>query len=97
MHQGMPRRFWPRAGELLGPGNEDFNNEGLVHIMTSIIVLGTCASSHAGSVTATGFDKSATIDDLKTNVPQGATITDTSCETVSVPSGGDNKFRCTVT
>ena len=68
-----------------------------VHIMTSIIVLGTCASSHAGSVTATGFDKSATIDDLKTNVPQGATITDTSCETVGVPSGGDNKFRCTVT
>jgi len=69
----------------------------LVHILTSIIALGTAASSHAGSVTATGFEQSATIDDLKTNVPKGATITDTSCETVGVPSGGDNKFRCTVT
>ena len=69
----------------------------LVNIVTSIIVLGTAASSHAGSVTATGFEQSATIDDLKTNVPKGATITDTSCETVGIPSGGDNKFRCTVT
>ena len=69
----------------------------LVRIFTSIIVLGTTASSHAGSVTATGFDQPAIIDDLKTNVPKGATITDTSCETVGVPSGGDNKFRCTVT
>ena len=69
----------------------------LAHILTSIVVVVTAASSHAGSVTATGFDKSATIDDLQTNVPQGATITDTSCETVGVPSGGDNKFRCTVT
>ena len=68
-----------------------------VQIMTSIIVLGTVAPSHAGSVTATGFDQSATIDDLKTNVPQGATITDTSCKTVGIPSGGDNKFRRTVT
>ena len=69
----------------------------LVHILTSIIALGTAASSHAGSVTATGFGQSATIDNLKTNVPTGATITDTSCETVGIPSGGDNKFRCTVT
>ena len=52
---------------------------------------------NGGSVTSAGFDKSATIEDMKSSAPQGAKITNTSCETVGVPSGGDNKYRCTVT
>ena len=64
--------------------------------LTSLVLLGSGVSSNAGSVTGSGFDKSAVIDNLKTNVPQGAKITETSCETIGVPSGGDDKYRCTL-
>ena len=62
-----------------------------------IVAIGTGTSANAGSVTGTGFDKSATIENLKTDVPQSANIIDTKCVKVGVPSGGDNKYRCTVT
>lgn len=65
-------------------------------VLASLVLIGAGTSSNAGSVTGTGFDKSAIIDDLKTNVPQGSKITETNCETVGVPSGGDNKYRCTL-
>ena len=61
----------------------------------SFMALGSPANS--GSVTGVGFEKSATLEDLKSNVPQGVKITGTNCETIGVPSGGTNKYRCTVT
>ena len=66
-------------------------------VLNALTFLSLGAAVNAGSVTGTGFDKSATIEDLKSSAPQGAKITNTSCETVGVPSGGDNKYRCTVT
>jgi hypothetical protein len=69
----------------------------LLGAMTCLSILALGAAGNAGSVTGTGFDKATTIEDLKSNAPQGVTITDTSCETVGVPSGGTNKYRCTVT
>ncbi len=67
-----------------------------IGIVATLVFLGIGASSNAGSVTGTGFDKSAIIDNLKTNVPQGAKVTEKNCEKVGVPSGGDNKYRCTL-
>ena len=69
----------------------------LIGAMTGLAFLSLATSVTAESATGTGFDKSATIDSLKSNAPQGANITDTSCETIGVSSGGDNKYRCTVT
>lgn len=68
----------------------------VIGILANLVLLGTGVSSNAGSVTGTGFDKSATIENLKTNMPQGAKITETNCEKVGVPSGGDAKYRCTL-
>ena len=59
----------------------------LIGAMTGLAFLSLATSVTAGSATGTGFDKSATIDSLKSNAPQGAKITDTSRETIGVPSG----------
>ena len=67
-------------------------------VLIALTFLSLGAAVNAGSVTGTGFDKSATIEDLKSSAPQGAKITNTRCETVGAPSGGrGNKYRCTVT
>lgn len=68
----------------------------VIGILANLVLLGTGVSCNAGSVTGTGFDKSATIENLKTNMPQGSKITETNCEKVGVPSGGDAKYRCTL-
>ena len=57
-------------------------------VLTALTFLSLGAAVNAGSVTGTGFDKSATIEDLKSSAPQGAKITNTRCDTVGGPSGG---------
>ena len=52
---------------------------------------------NAGSATETGFDQSATIDNLQSNTPQSAKITDTRYEELVQPSGNSNKYRSMVT
>jgi hypothetical protein len=69
----------------------------LLTVLTCLSVLALDSTANAESVTGTGFDKSATIEDLKSNAPQGSKIIDTSCVVVGMPSGGTNKYRCTVT
>ena len=65
--------------------------------LTCLSALALEPSANAGSVTETGFDKSAVIEDLKSKAPKGSKIIDKSCEEVGMPSGGANKYRCTVT
>ena len=69
----------------------------LFSALTCLSVLALGSPANSGSVTGVGFEKSATLEDLKSNVPKGVKTSDTSCETVGVPSGGTNKDRCTVT
>ena len=69
----------------------------LICSLTCIVAIGSGISANAGSITGTGFDRSATIENLKKDVPQSARSIDTKCTIIGVPSGGDNKYRCTVT
>ena len=61
-----------------------------------LILLGTNAFSNNQSSTAEGIDQNITINRLMSKVPQGATVTDTSCEQTG--TGGFNiRYCCTIT
>tara|TARA_B100001079_G_scaffold234364_1_gene215613 strand:- start:56 stop:277 length:222 start_codon:yes stop_codon:yes gene_type:complete len=62
----------------------------------SSILLGTNALANIQSSTAEGVDKDITINRLMSKVPQGATVTDTSCEDIGT-AGFNTRYRCTIT
>ncbi|MBW4531306.1 MAG: hypothetical protein KME02_11540 [Aphanothece saxicola GSE-SYN-MK-01-06B] len=68
--------------------------------LTGALLAGSLAllagDAHAGSVTAESiFDRQATRQQAKSQVPKGATVTRTVCEDIEV--GMDNtRYRCTV-
>ncbi len=59
-----------------------------------LLLLGSCASAYAGSVTVEGMDREITINQALGKVPQGEKVTDTSCTTIEVRL--DPRYRCTV-
>ena len=60
------------------------------------ILLGTNAFGNSQSSTAEGVDKEITINRLMSKVPQGATVTDTSCKEIGT-AGFNIRYRCTIT
>ena len=60
------------------------------------ILLGTNAFANSQSSTAEGVDKEITINRLMSKVPQGATVTDTSCQEIGT-AGFNIRYRCTIT
>ena len=60
------------------------------------MLLGTNVFANTQSATAEGVDKDVTINRLMSKVPQGATMTDTSCEEIGT-AGFNIRYRCTVT
>tara|TARA_B100001173_G_C15795008_1_gene465154 strand:+ start:143 stop:433 length:291 start_codon:yes stop_codon:yes gene_type:complete len=60
------------------------------------ILLGTNAFANSQSSTAEGVDKEITINRLMSKVPQGATVTDTSCKEIGT-AGFNIRYRCTIT
>ena len=60
------------------------------------ILLGTNAFANTQSATAEGVDKDITINRLMSKVPQGATVSDTSCEEIGT-AGFNIRYRCTIT
>ena len=64
--------------------------------LVSLVLVTLNTTVNAGSLTQTGFDQASTVEDLKSRVPEGANITGTNCEKIGMPSGGANKYRCTV-
>ena len=64
--------------------------------LVNLVVITLNTAVNAGSLTRTGFDQASTVEELKSSVPEGAKITGTNCEKIGMPSGGANKYRCTV-
>lgn len=59
------------------------------------MLLGTNVFANTQSATAEGVDKDVTINRLMSKVPQGSTVTDTSCEDIGT-AGFNIRYRCTV-
>ena len=59
------------------------------------ILLGTNAFANNQSSTAEGVDQEITINRLMSKVPQGANVTDTSCEEIGT-AGFNIHERCTI-
>ena len=68
----------------------------LIPIYVVSILLGTNAFANNQSSTAEGVDQEITINRLMSKVPQGANVTDTSCEEIGT-AGFNIRYRCTIT
>ena len=68
----------------------------LISVYTLSILMGVNAYANSQSATADGVDRDITINRLMSKVPQGATVTDTSCQEIST-AGFNIRYRCTVT
>ncbi len=67
-----------------------------IHIFVMSILLGTNVFANTQSATAEGVDKDVTINRLMSKIPQGATLTNTSCDEIGT-AGFNIRYRCTVT
>ena len=55
-------------------------------------------TSHAGSATVQSVDQDVAINRAMGKVPEGKTVTDTSCQDTQAGGiGGETLYRCTVT
>ena len=61
-----------------------------------LVLTGVNVSANPQSATAEGVDKEITVNRLMSKVPQGATVTDSSCEEIAT-AGFNIRYRCTVT
>ena len=61
-----------------------------------LVLTGVNVSANPQSATAEGVDKEITVNRLMSKVPQGATVTDSSCEEIGT-AGFNIRYRCTVT
>jgi hypothetical protein len=61
-----------------------------------LVLAGVNVSANPQSATAEGVDKEVTVNRLMSKVPQGATVTDSSCEEIGT-AGFNIRYRCTVT
>ena len=68
----------------------------LMSVYALSILMGVNAYANSQSATADGVDRDVTINRLMSKVPQGATVTDTSCQEIST-AGFNIRYRCTVT
>ena len=67
----------------------------LISVYALSILMGVNAYANSQSATADGVDRDITINRLMSKVPQGATVTDTSCQEIST-AGFNIRYRCTV-
>ncbi len=67
----------------------------LLGLLVGCMLLATDAQARSRSSTRSGQSKEITLNRLRSQVPQGATITDTTC--VEVGTAGFNySYRCTI-
>ena len=58
----------------------------------------TALTAHAGSATVQSVDQDVAINRAMGKVPEGKTVTDTSCQDTQAGGiGGETLYRCTVT
>ncbi len=68
----------------------------LISVYALSILMGGNAYANSQSATADGVERDVTINRLMSKVPQGAAVTDTSCQEIST-AGFNIRYRCTVT
>ena len=68
----------------------------LVPVYAVSILVSANAFANTQSATADGVDQDVTINRLMSKVPQGATVTDSSCEQLAT-AGFNTRYRCTIT
>ena len=64
--------------------------------LTTLLVLFSGTSAHAGSVTVGGVSEAIATNRALAMVPSGKTVTDTTCEEIGT-AGNSSTYRCTVT
>ena len=64
--------------------------------LATLLILSNSTVVHAGSVTMGGVSEALAINRALAKVPQGKSITDTTCEVIGT-SGNSSTYRCTVT
>ena len=65
-------------------------------LIAGIFLLGVQAQANTRSLTRSGVSEEITLNLLKSKVPQGATVTDTSCKEIQT-AGFNYSYRCTIT
>ena len=65
-------------------------------LIAGIFLLGVQAQANTRSLTRSGVSEEITLNLLRSKVPQGATITDTSCKEIQT-AGFNYSYRCTIT
>ena len=66
-------------------------------LAVSATVLGTCGVAVAGSATQEAMDEEVATNRALSKVPQGKTVTGTSCTSIEIGMGGETSYRCTAT
>tara|TARA_Y100000589_G_scaffold94352_1_gene89179 strand:- start:452 stop:679 length:228 start_codon:yes stop_codon:yes gene_type:complete len=68
----------------------------LIPVCAVSIFVSANAFANTQSATADGVNQDITINLLMSKVPQGATVTDSSCERIET-AGFNTRYRCTIT
>ena len=66
-----------------------------IGLMAVSLLLGAAAKAGSKSVTRSGQSEEITLNILKSRVPQGATVTDTTCAEIAT-AGFNYSYRCTI-
>ena len=64
-------------------------------LLAALFLLGAQAKANTQSLTRSGVSEEITLNILRSKVPQGATVTDTSCKEIEI-GDGNYSYRCTV-
>jgi hypothetical protein len=65
-------------------------------VIAGLFLFGIQAQANTRSLTRSGVSEEITLNLLKSKVPQGATVTDTSCKEIQT-AGFNYSYRCTIT
>ena len=68
----------------------------LIAVYAISMLMATNVFANTQSATAEGVDKEVTVNRLMSKVPQGATVTNTSCADIGT-AGFNVRYRCTIT
>ena len=70
----------------------------LAFLFLLVLASTTVRAAHAGSATVQSVDQDVAINRAMGKVPEGKTVTDTSCQDTQAGGiGGETLYRCTVT
>ena len=74
-----------------------FSVKAILLLAAALAVFGTCGVAVAGSATQEAMDEEIATNRALSKVPQGKTVTGTSCTSIEIGMGGETSYRCTAT